>query len=179
MRLDFGAIAKGYAVDLAVEALRAAGVRSGMVDLGGNLRFFGAPPEPGGRLVGLRDPRSPDAAIAVVRLDSGAVATSGDYERFFVHDGVRYSHIIDPRTGWPARGVAGVSVIAPTGIASDALSTSLFVLGPERGCALARAEGVEALWVLDAGDHDGEIVFTPGLRGRMEMDRPRGARPCG
>ncbi|HET7321443.1 MAG TPA: FAD:protein FMN transferase, partial [Longimicrobiaceae bacterium] len=91
MRLDFGAIAKGYAVDLAVDTLRALGVRRAMIDLGGNLRFLGSP-IPGGWRVGLRDPRANERTIAVVSIDSGAVATSGDYERFFIHDGVRYSH---------------------------------------------------------------------------------------
>jgi thiamine biosynthesis lipoprotein len=182
MRLDFGAIAKGYAVDRAIAALRALGVERGKVDLGGNLRLVGAPPGAGGWRVGLRDPRSPDEVIAVVRMDSGSVATSGDYERFFVQDGVRYSHIIDPRTGWPSRGVAGVSVIAPTGLLSDALSTALFVLGPDRGCLLARAARVDALWVLDGGARDGAIVVTPGLRGHVEMRRRSGAsrpRSCG
>jgi thiamine biosynthesis lipoprotein len=175
MRLDFGAIAKGYAVDLAVAALRRAGVERGTVDLGGNLRSFGAS-EGGAWRVGLRDPRDPEEMIAVLRLDSGAVATSGDYERYFVHEGVRYSHIIDPRTGWPARGVAGVSVVAPTGIASDALSTALFVLGPGRGCAVARAAGVEALWVLDAPGR--RVVVTGGLPGRLELRRPASLSRC-
>lgn len=182
MRLDFGAIAKGYAVDRAVAAIRSLGVERGKVDLGGNLGFVGALPGAEGWRVGLRDPRSPDEMIAVVRLDSGSVATSGDYERFFVHEGVRYSHIIDPRTGWPSRGVAGVSVIAPNGLLSDALSTALFVLGPDRGCPLARAAGVEALWVLDGGARDGAIVVTPRLRGHVELRLPSGVprpRSCG
>lgn len=168
MRLDLGAIAKGYALDLSVAALREAGVQRGRVDLGGNLRFLS---RAGGDIweVGLRDPRRPEEALAAIRLDSGAVATSGDYERFFVHEGVRYSHILDPRTGWPALGVASVSAFAPTGLASDALSTALFVLGPDRGCALALAAGVEALWVLDGGERDGEVVITPGLRDRLAM----------
>ena len=83
---------------------------------------------------------------------------------------------IDPRTGWPARGVAGLSVIAATGVASDALTTALFVLGSERGCAPARAAGVEALWVLD----DMEMVVTSGLLGRLELrDAKASPRSCG
>lgn len=169
MRLDFGAIAKGYAVDRAAAEIRATGVERAMIDLGGNLRMFGPAPDDDGWRVGLRDPRSPEESIAVVRIDRGAVATSGDYERFFMHHGVRYSHIIDPVTGWPARGVAGVSVIAPDGLRSDALSTALFVLGPDRGCALARQAGVEALWVLDGGGRDGAVVMTPGLQTRVSL----------
>jgi thiamine biosynthesis lipoprotein len=174
MRLDFGAIAKGYAADRAVAAIRALGVERGKVDLGGNLRFAGAPPGAHGWRVGLRDPRSPDEMIAVVQMDSGSVATSGDYERFFVYHGVRYAHIIDPHTGWPARGVIGVSVLAPSGLVSDALSTALFVLGPDRGCVLAHAVGVDAFWILDGGAREGAIVITPGLRGNMELRLPSG-----
>ncbi|HEX6941066.1 MAG TPA: FAD:protein FMN transferase [Longimicrobiales bacterium] len=193
MRLDFGAIAKGYAVDLAVVALRRRGIRRGKVDLGGNLRFFGSPPEDGAWSVGLRDPRRPEEILAVVALDSGAVATSGDYEQFFVHDGVRYSHLMDPRTGRPARGVASVSVVAPTGLAADALSTALFVLGPGRGCGVAAGvPGVEALWILDAGADGAReaggafapIRFTPGLEGVLAfyVEDPAAlsaVRPCG
>lgn len=168
MRLDFGAIAKGFAVDRGVAALRAAGVERGRVDLGGNLRFFGPPP-PGGWEVGLRNPRDPEAAFALVMLDSGAVATSGDYEQFFEAGGVRYSHIFDPRTGWPARGVAGVSVLAPTALEADALSTTLFVLGPEAGCRLvAHLPGVEAVWVRDGGA-GGRIVASGGVPGALRL----------
>lgn len=172
MRLDFGAIAKGFALDLAVAALRDAGIRRATVDLGGNLRFLG-PPDDAGREVAIRDPRNPADLLAVVEVRGGAVATSGDYERFFVHDGVRYSHIIDPRTGWPARDIEGVSVFAATGMASDALSTALFVVGVSRGCAVAREAGVEALWVLDRDQDTERIVVTPGLRYRVRLLRGR------
>ena len=178
MELDFGAIAKGYAVDRGVQAMRAAGVTRGMVDLGGNVRVFGPAPHEDAWRLGVRDPRETEQMLGVVRLDSGAVATSGDYEQFFVHQGVRYSHIFDPRTGWPARGVAGTTVFAPEAIATDALSTSLFILGPDAGCRLARELGVQAVWVLDPGDAPGEaVVHTPGLTGRLELDLPPGSPP--
>lgn len=167
MRLDFGAVAKGYAVDRAIEAVRAQGIGRATVDLGGNLGFLGTAPEGGDWPVGVRDPREVGSLAARLAVQGGAVATSGDYERFFEHDGVRYSHIIDPRTGWPSRGVEGVTVVAPDGITSDALSTALFVLGPERGCPVARAARVEALWITATG----AVVFTPGLAGRVELDR--------
>lgn len=187
MRLDFGAVAKGYAVDRAVVALRGAGVRRAMVDLGGNLRFVGTAPGGGRWAVGLRHPRDPEGPpLAVTLLEDGeAVATSGDYERFFVHDGVRYSHLLDPRSGRPVRGVAAVSVVAPTGVRSDLLSTALFVLGPEEGCRLlASIPGVGALWVRDAGE-EGEIgpddLTVGGEPGeRMEFDGVEGEpRRCG
>lgn len=187
MRLDFGAIAKGYAVDRAVQVLRAAGLGRGMVDLGGNSRTFGLAPDGHAWRVGIRHPRDPEEVYAVVTLDSGAVATSGDYEQFFVHEGVRYSHIFDPRTGWPARGTMSASAFAPTGMAADALSTALFVLGSEEGCRLARRlPGVEAVWARDPGETaegvaPGESIYTPGLEGRLQLLlhelAPR-VRPC-
>lgn len=152
MRLDFGAIGKGYAVDAALAAARAAGARRVMVDLGGNIGVTGGGPD-GAWPIGLRHPRYPELPFAVVDLQEGdAVATSGDYERFFVHDGVRYAHIIDPRTGWPVQEIASVSALAPNGTISDVLSTTLFVVGVERGCALiADLPGVAAVWVLAPG----------------------------
>lgn len=174
MRLDFGAIAKGFAVDRAVAALRTAGIRAGRVDLGGNLRWFGRVSTEGSeRNVALRDPRDPDRPFALVQVDSGSVATSGDYERFFEVDGRRYSHILDPRSGQPVRGVAAVSVFAPTALEADALSTAFFVLGPQAGCRLAaRLPGVEAVWVRDP-DQDAlrphDVTLTAGLRGRVEL----------
>lgn len=147
MRLDLGAIAKGYAVDLALRAASRAGAQRLLVDLGGNIGVLGSAPGGGAWPLGLRHPRE-DRPFAVVDVETGALASSGDYERYFVHDGVRYAHIIDPRSGWPVRGVASVSVLAPTGVASDALSTALFVMGPERGCAAIEGlAGVAAVWI--------------------------------
>ena len=119
-----------------------------MIDLGGNIGVLGQAPEGDAWPLGLRHPRQPERPFAVVDVTAGAIATSGDYERYFVHDGVRYSHIVDPRTGWPVPGMASVSVLAPDGMLSDALSTTLFVLGSEAGCeAIAGVAGVAAVWV--------------------------------
>ena len=191
MRLDLGAIAKGWAVDRAVEALRTAGVPSAMVDLGGNVRVHGPRPGGGPWQVGIRDPRRPDELLAVLALDSGAVATSGDYEQFFVVDGVRYAHILDARSGAPARGVAATTVRAASGMAADALSTVLFLLGPEAGCALlAGMPDAAALWLADpdpAGTLPaGEVlavdaVGSDQLLEHLTWQRPGGgpARTCG
>ncbi|MEJ2679716.1 MAG: FAD:protein FMN transferase, partial [Gemmatimonadota bacterium] len=137
MRLDFGAIAKGYALDRAEQAMRRAGARRGMVDLGRNVLVFGPPPHGGQWRAAVVNPLDPQTTIGTLLMDSGAVATSGDYEQFFQAGGQRYGHIFDPRTGMPVQGIASTTVVAPTGIASDALSTALFVLGPDAGCALA------------------------------------------
>jgi len=152
MEIDLGGIGKGYALDRAAETMRAAGASAGMLDLGGNVRVFGRGPGPGGTWpIGIRDPRCPERVLGEVDLDSGSVATSGDYERFFERGGERFSHILDPRTGRPVRGVLQVTVAAPDGLTADVLSTALFVLGPEAGRRLlVREPGVEgaaALWM--------------------------------
>lgn len=153
MRLDLGAIGKGYAVDRALAAAAGSGASGLMIDLGGNIGVAGRPPGGGDWPLGLRHPRREGRAFAVFEVGAGAVATSGDYERFFVVDGVRYAHILDPRSGRPVQGIASVSVLAPTGTDSDALSTTLFVLGPDAGCRSVPADA-SVIWVL--APRDGE-----------------------
>ncbi|NJD11758.1 MAG: FAD:protein FMN transferase, partial [Gemmatimonadetes bacterium] len=175
--VDLGAIAKGYALDLAAAAMQAAGATAGMVDLGGNVLVFGPPPE--GReawVIGILDPRDPAATMGEIRLRAGSVASSGDYEQFFEAAGVRYSHIMDPATGEPARGTLQTTVVAPTGLQSDGLSTTLFVLGPERGrSVLARpfARGAAVVWVRDSLPLDASDVVVAGADpGRIRIAMP-------
>ena len=141
--LDFGAIAKGYAVDIAYERLVANGFTDFLINLGGNIRVCGSP-EPGRKEwnVAVRDPsgRHPPSPLPRPLRSGEAVATSGSYERFVEIDGRRYSHIIDPRTGHPVdNGLGSVSVIAPSAMMADAYSTTLFVLGREAGAAFLAA----------------------------------------
>jgi thiamine biosynthesis lipoprotein len=195
MRLDLGAIARGYAVDRAVDALRAAGVDNGLVDLGGRYRVFGTAPIGPRWTLGLQDPRDANDVFAAVQVDSGAVAVIGGYDQFSVVDGTRHSAVIDPRTGRPARGVVAAYVIAPDATTADALSSALFVLGPEGGCRYARAHpGVEAVWVRDTGEREVKedddegldpalVVITDGLAGGFEIltEEPDEEKPtpCG
>ncbi len=168
MRLDLGGIAKGYAVDLAYERLRASGETDFLVNLGGNLRGHGLPGRGrDGWRIGVRDPFHRDHVLGTFTLRDGeAAATSGNYERFVVLQGVRYAHIIDPRTGRPVTGVAGVTAIAPTAMQADALSTTLFVLGPADGLRLLESyPGCHALWVLD--EQPLRTVASPGFAGRF------------
>ena len=152
MQLDLGGIAKGYALDLARSALRDSVVAGGSIDLGGNVLVFGRPPAGGRWPIAVVHPRREERTIGVFALDSGAVATSGDYERYYVIRGRRYAHLIDPRTGRPARGVLAVTVAGPRGTLSDGLSATLFILGPDGGRALADSlDGVAAVWVRDRG----------------------------
>ena len=156
--LDLGGIAKGYAVDRAVTILKARGVPAGLVNLGGNVGVFGQ--REGGQpwLVGIRHPRT-NSLMAEVQLLEGAVATSGDYDRYFEMDGKRYSHILDPRTGWPVEGVLSLTVVAPNATAADALSTAAFVLGPDKGLELlARCADVEGILVQPDGVSDGFVA---------------------
>jgi len=170
MRLDLGAAAKGYAVDLAWERLTSAGYTNLLVDLGGNLRALGeAAPGRGGWRTGVRNPFSGDSAIlASFLLRSGeAVATSGNYERFIEINGVRYAHIMDGRTATPVTGMAGVTVTAPDALTADILSTTLFILGPQKGIALLRQHpGCEVAWIPDTPDRP-TVLATPGLAARL------------
>jgi thiamine biosynthesis lipoprotein len=152
MRLDLGGIAKGFALDLARRALRHPAIRAGTIDLGGNVRLFGRPPGGDRWRVEIVDPLRRDGVVGAFLLDSGAVATSGSYEHYVVVGGRRYGHLIDPRTGSPARGVLSATAVGPLGEWSDGLSATLFLLGPRRGARLADSlSGVAGLWVVDRG----------------------------
>ena len=154
MRVDFGAIGKGYIVDQAVRALRDAGIAAALVDAGGDIYALGSPPERAGWLVGVRDPARPDDILGQrLLLRHGAVATSGDYEQFVEIDGRRYSHILDPRTGRPVEQISSVTVLAPDATTADAYATSASVLGPKAAVAFAESrDGVEILLLHRDGD---------------------------
>jgi thiamine biosynthesis lipoprotein len=158
MRLDLGGIAKGWGVDRAADLL--AGVSgAALVNVGGDLAVRGTKPAGTGWLIGVQDPRDPSRLFLKLRLTGpGAVATSGDYQRWFEVGGVRYHHLLDPRTGWPARGVRSATVVAPTCAVADAWATAAFVLGPEAGvAALEREPDLEG--VLVTVGEDGELVL--------------------
>lgn len=157
--LDLGGVAKGYAVDRAVATLRSMGATTGIVDAGGDLRVLGTREGRPWR-VGIPDPHRPQRIARILELVDAAVATSGDYQRFFVVNGVRYHHIVDPRTGYPATGTRSFTVVLPDGMSADAASTAGFVLGPESGRDFVAGLGGEAL-VLDA---TGTWSQTDGLR---------------
>lgn len=162
-RVDLGGIAKGYALDRAIEEIRIAGCEGGIVEVGGDVSCFGRPAGGGKWRVAVRHPFEPAKAFAEIAIGSGAVCTSGDYERFFEIDGKRYSHIIDPRTGRPAVGAASVTVVAPAAFAADAWATALTVLGPSRLDILPPDRGVEALVVTGSAGKP-EVRMTPGFR---------------
>ena len=159
VRIDLGGIAKGYACDRSIERLRALGIEHAMVNAGGDTRLLG---DRRGKpwIVGIRDPRNDGRVVTRLPLEDEAISTSGDYERYFEEDGVRYHHILVPGTGRSAKGVRSATVIGANATLTDALSTTVFVLGVERGMQLiARLPGVEAVVV----DDSGRIFYSDGL----------------
>jgi thiamine biosynthesis lipoprotein len=159
VRIDLGGIAKGYAVDRSIDRLRDLGIEHAMVNAGGDTRLLG---DRRGKpwIVGVRDPRNEGRMVTRLPLENEAISTSGDYERYFEEDGVRYHHILVPGTGDVARAVRSATVIGPDATLTDGLSTTVFVLGVERGMELvSRLPGVEAVIV----DKDGLIFYSDGL----------------
>ena len=166
MRIDVGGIGKGYAADQAVEALRKAGAVAGVVALSGDIKTFGRLPDGKMFPVGIQHPRENGSVLAWIDLQDEAISTAGDYERFFERDGVRYHHILDPRTLHPARSCQSVTVIAREGIWADGLDTGIFVMGPERGMELVeQLPDVEAIIV----DAEGRLLVSSGLKQRMRL----------
>ncbi|MGI9326414.1 MAG: FAD:protein FMN transferase [Pseudomonadales bacterium] len=150
--VDLGGIAKGYAVDRAATIFAAAGIREASVSAGGDTRILG---DRRGQpwVVGVQHPRDTKKMAVRLPLSDTAISTSGDYERFFVQDGVRYHHIIDPTSGSSAAGSMSVTILGPSGIFTDALSTSVFVLGAAKGMALInQMPGIDGIIIDAAGN---------------------------
>lgn len=170
MELDLGGVAKGYVGDRLADTARADGISSALLDLGqSTIVAVGA--KPGGRpwRIGVVDPARPGACFAVVELQDMAMGTSGGYQRYFEQDGVTYWHILDPDTAAPARsGLSSVTVVAPSALTCDGLSTALFVMGLEEGTQFWRDHPeleFEAIFVTESG----EIFRTAGLEGRFSL----------
>ncbi|MBQ9627267.1 MAG: FAD:protein FMN transferase, partial [Treponema sp.] len=167
VRLDLGAIAKGYAADCLVDILRERGVKRASLSLGGNVYVYGK--KPGGALwsVAIRDPSKPGQNAFMLKTRDATVVTSGAYERFFEQDGKTYGHILDPATGFPAKsGLESVTIVSHNSMVADALSTSLFVLGMEKIPEIkksALAGGFECVLV----DASGKAYASKGLKGAL------------
>jgi thiamine biosynthesis lipoprotein len=168
VKVHLGGIGKGYAVDRAAAILRAAGFDDFALQAGGDLYASGRRGNRPWR-VGLNDPRGAGGeSFAAIELRNETFSTSGDYERFFVKDGVRYHHILDPRTGQPARLCRSVTIVASSALQADWLSTGVFIMGPDEGMALVeRLAGVEAVIVTAAND----VKVSSGLRDRLMLER--------
>ncbi|MFN3694764.1 MAG: FAD:protein FMN transferase, partial [Ignavibacterium sp.] len=153
--LNFGAIAKGYAVDKAVNILRTSGIESALVNAGGEIKVIGNDWN-----IGIQHPRDERDIIAVVKLNNNSVATSGEYEQFFEVDGIRYHHILDPESGYPAKGLQSVTIINQSNTFADALATAVFVMGKDKGMMLIEnLNDTEAMII----DSEGKIFYSSGF----------------
>jgi thiamine biosynthesis lipoprotein len=152
MELDFGGFVKEYAADRVAELCRAAGARHGLVDLGGDLAVIGPHPDGSPWYVGIRDPRAPAQPMATVQLLGGGIATSGDYERCMIVEGVRYTHVLDPRSGWPVRGLCSVSVAAPQCLIAGTATTIAMLKGALDGPRWLNELGLPALYMDEKGE---------------------------
>lgn len=173
MELDLGGVGKEHAVDRVAELLQREGVESALINFAGDVRTVGRRGDGEPWTIAVQDPRDPGRCPFALLAASGAgVATSGDYERAFLRDGVRYHHLLDARTGWPARGLASATVMARTASEAGRLSTAAFLLGPEDGLRLLEsAPGVEGALIAE----DGGVLRTSGLR---SAPSPMEVAPC-
>jgi len=165
IRIDLGGIAKGYALREAAEALKEAGVDSALIDAGGDIYAMGKI-EGENWKIGLRNPRG-EGDIGVLEVSDLAVVTSGDYERFFIKDSIKYCHILDPRTGYPARELASVTVVSPDPVRADAWATALFVLGLEGMKFVEEAEELEVIMITV----DMKVFCSSGLLESLDSGR--------
>jgi thiamine biosynthesis lipoprotein len=167
MAVGLGGVAKGWGIDRAVEALRRRGVRDFVVQAGGDLYASGRRGSHPWRIA-IRDPRGPpDATFADLEVTDRAFSTSGDYERFFLAGGIRYHHVIDPRTCRPATASRSASVLAASAVEAEVLGKAAFILGGEAGLRLAEREGAAAVLVTA----DGRVTASPALGARLRLER--------
>lgn len=179
MKLDLGGIAKGYAIDRAIEAMQAGGAVGGMVDVGGDIRCFGTPP-PGKKTwrIGLENPAEPKGSdqslsagagsiLLILKLNNAAIATSGGYRRFVLIEGKMHSHIMDRDTGASAQGMSSVTIISQNAINADALATAVSVMGPEKGLALIeKTPQTEAILITPSPEY--QLIKTTGAEKYIE-----------
>lgn len=170
MRVDLGGIAKGYAVDRAVKVLRDGGLTSFLAQAGGDLYGAGRKPDGSPWVSGIQDPRgAPGSFFASIQLTDHAFSTAGDYARFFVVNGRRYHHIIDPRTGYPATACRSVTVWAADAFTADAIDDAVFILGPEKGLALVESLPDVGAVIVDAKN---QVFVSKRLAGKVHLQHP-------
>ncbi len=162
MKIGFGAIGKGYAANRAKFVMeKIGGINGGVVNASGDLITWGKSNRPEGWTVKIADPKEKDKLLGWLPVKDNAIVTSGDYERYIEFDGKRYAHIIDPRTGYPTTGIKSVTIVCPDAELADALATSVFVLGKEKGLKLInQLNGIECLFVTD----DDDIITSENLK---------------
>lgn len=171
LSIDFGGIGKGYAVDRALRILRGEGIESGMINFSGNIYAIGSPPGEKGWRIAIRHPRMKEEALTFVEVRDMAVSTSGDYERYFEINGKRFSHIIDPRTGYPVEYVPSATVIAENATDADALSTAVSVIGGEK--SVETLEKLERVGAIIVTGHEGDLsIYKDSFFKGFEIPEP-------
>ncbi len=168
VKLDFGGIAKGYALDVIMDHLKKMGVHHASINTGGDLKVIGHGAN-GPWNIGIRDPRGEGVIASLITTDSEAVFTSGDYERFYIEAGKRYHHILDPRTGYPARNSQSVTVVHHDAALADAAATALFIAGPKQWLSIAKDMNIQQAMLID---RDGKIHITKALNDRIKFRKP-------
>ncbi|HIT31333.1 MAG TPA: FAD:protein FMN transferase [Candidatus Enterenecus stercoripullorum] len=172
MELDLGAVAKGYTGDRLMELFRQSEIASAYVNLGGNVQVLGASPDGDPWRIGIRDPDG-EGYAAVVEVTDRAVVTSGAYERYFEQGGVRYGHIIDPDTGYPARsGLISVTIVSQSGTLADGLSTALFVMGKDRAVQFWRTRDDFDFILIE---EDGTVTISQGIENSFSFPGEQGS----
>ena len=157
MKIGFGAIGKGYAADHTMKLLQSQGVSAGIINASGDLRTWGTQPDGKPWRIGIKNPLNNNKIFTMISLKDQALVTSGNYEKYILIDGKRYSHIIDPRTGVPSSGLTSVTIIASSAELADALATSVFVMGKDVGLDFVnQIKGVECILVED----DGSVSYS-------------------
>ena len=171
VEIDMGAIAKGYIVDEGIKFLKKEGIDSALINAGGDLYCMGTPTNKEGWRVAIRHPRKQGKNIAQLTINDKAVATSGDYENFFLYEERFLSHVIDPRTGWPSEtGVVSATVISPKNCEADALATALMVMDKKKGLDLINhLDGVEAI-IVSLEDGKLNTAVSSGLEGKLKFE---------
>jgi thiamine biosynthesis lipoprotein len=167
VQLDFGAVGKGYGVDLAIDRLKSMGISNAIVNAGGDLRAIGSRAGNPWRIA-IRDPDGGGIFALLSVTGDESVFTSGNYERNFTWEGKLYSHIIDPRTGYPAQGTASVTVIHSNATTADAAATALFVAGPKNWHRIAKQMGIKYVLLID---EQGVAYMNPAMRDRIKLQK--------
>ncbi len=165
VQLSFGAFAKGYAIDLSMDYLKKLGVKNAIINTGGDLKAIGTHGDRPWR-IGIRHPRQEGVIASIEVKGEEGIFTSGDYERFYMYEGKRYHHILDPRTGYPAQGTQSVTVIHQNSGLADAAATALFIAGPEHWYKIAQNLGLKQVMLID---NQGRIHLSPEMKQRIQL----------
>jgi len=165
VQLNFGAFAKGYAIDQSIRYLKKSGVKHAIINTGGDLKAIGKHGDRPWR-IGIRHPRKNDIIASIETRGEESVFTSGDYERFYMYKGKRYHHILDPRTGYPAEGSQSVTVIHTNSGLADAAATALFIAGPQQWLKIAKKLKLKQVMLIDS---KGDIYVTPEMKQRLQF----------